>query len=781
MVFKKLILILLCIAILSSYFPKTVLADTDSTPTVNTDILKEFTDNAINNMKFENMYVTDGEGEEKIRTKSENLATFPSTGFTLGSSGVVESNGRLVYYDEASGKTYDLTIQVDVGDESNSETIYYGNKTVKTSENETYLHLKSPEVDDEDPLSAYSGKTVKMTVKMYDDEGKEITTFTQSKEITSSDIEAPRDITKEEGWLEKILGAILAPISTALRILEEVITGLLLSFGDGVLILISSAVGQKVTLDKIIYGNINKVSIDFWGGDQGAIAATMAPAIDGWYKVFFTIAASIYLLLLLVIGLQILFSSTAGGKAKYQVLLKDWLVGVAILCLFPYAMKLMSEANTSIVKTLGESVQSLEDDGKYNVDKEVSIVSALGGNLFVKEWVEGGTYPPNKNQGMIYIRYLAGKQARIPLAIVYLIMVFQLIVILFVYYKRAFMVAFLITIFPLTAVAYTLDKLGNGVTKTRAFSNWLKEFMLNVFMQTFHAVTYTVVIQAGVASFIGNGNWFFLVICTIFLFEGERIIRKIFNMDGGAGTIKDIGTVGMAAYAMAQSALKKPKGKKKSDDDKDDNEEDDESDDEVTSESGSGTPTTPVPGSPLGARGGSSRVTSVRPELSGLSKARQVITEKANTVRDSRARRVFTTAVGMVGGASGAIIGATYHLATGQSEKAFASGLAGWAVGKGMAKTLVATPIKGITNAFAGKRYKKKVMRGDFDKEFKKAGLDIEALETANPDTDWIESKTADMIRKALADQMSAAVRRGEEVGNYKFYKSIDKSKKSEE
>ena len=40
-----------------------------------------------------------------------------------------------------------------------------------------------------------------------------------------------------------------------------------------------------------------------------------------------------------------------------------------------------------------------------------------------------GQAEPDKSDSMMYIRYLAGKQGRIPLAMVYLIMVFQVIVI----------------------------------------------------------------------------------------------------------------------------------------------------------------------------------------------------------------------------------------------------------------------------------------------------------------------------------------------------------------
>ena len=60
------------------------------------------------------------------------------------------------------------------------------------------------------------------------------------------------------------------------------------------------------------------------------------------------------------------------------------------------------------------------------------------------------------------------------------------------------------------------------------------------------------------------------------------------------------------------------------------------------------------------------------------------------------------------------------------------------------------------------------MLRGDYDNAFKKAGVDLST----------VDEETAKLIREALAKQQSAAIRRGETVGNYKLYKTLDEGNK---
>lgn len=298
---------------------------------------------------------------------------------------------------------------------------------------------------------------------------------------------------------------------------------------------------------------------------------------------------------------------------------------------------------------------------------------------------------------------------------------------------------------------------------------------MNVFVQLFHAVTYVIVVDAGVSYFIATSNWFFLVLCISFLFQGEAILRKIFGVTSAAGTVNDLAVSGLAAYGVARNLLNKAKKKDKRPGEGD--EEDEDADDEDEEDNEGSTPSV-GPQTTLGAvqnrqavsAMNTSSQTSSNAPLAPLGAAQQMVNQMAGSVRQGgTGRKIFAHVTNTVGGVMGGVVGATYGLAAGSPQKAVAYGAAGALGGKKMASTLVGSPIRGVTNAYAGQKMKKAIRSGAMDEELKKrAGLDLNSM----------EKETADLIREALARQASAAVRRGEKVGEYKFQKSIYQGKK---
>ena len=285
-------------------------------------------------------------------------------------------------------------------------------------------------------------------------------------------------------------------------------------------------------------------------------------------------------------------------------------------------------------------------------------------------------------------------------------------------------------------------------------------------MQSFHAVTYVTIVMAGLEAFRARGNWFFLVICTTFLFQGERILRKIFNLGSSFGTMKDLGETGLAVWGISKMIGNNLKSKK--DKDSDEKDKDDEDEDEDDEESGESSESESSSQDEEESSSGSSSGSNIRPRFANIGKAQDVVNSEAEKVRESKARKIVRRVTGFTGGVGGAIVLGTFHLAAGSPEKAAASAIAGWHLGKGFANKFVSSPIIGVSNMYAGRKYKKAVLRGEYDKAFKKAGLDLSK----------VDEETAKLIRKALAEQQSAAIRRGETIGNYKLYKTLDEGNK---
>ena len=106
------------------------------------------------------------------------------------------------------------------------------------------------------------------------------------------------------------------------------------------------------------------------------------------------------------------------------------------------------------------------------------------------------------------------------------------------------MIALLIIIFPFTTISYLLDTIKGR--RPEAFRLWCVEFFINVFTQSIHAIIYSIITSVCVNQVVkelkgGTMNWVIIIVAINFLFQGEKIIRKIMGVDGAksAGAIQD--------------------------------------------------------------------------------------------------------------------------------------------------------------------------------------------------------------------------------------------------
>ncbi len=384
----------------------------------------------------------------------------------------------------------------------------------------------------------------------------------------------------DKGFLQIILDYFNDPLGTVADGIETILNGLLLPLGDGVLTLINTSVGEIVTIDRLIFNKVSKVSIDYFNentdvanaGGQRPVKAMMRIVVNSWYSFFRTIAILVYMMLLVVVGIRVMLSSTANKKAQYQEMLVNWVVGVVLLFFFPYVMKYTIELNDGILselhtylypETVGETYPTSGDYSMFDKNKTtLSLAGTWGKDEFVELMLGKSIKAEDvddlvntnviKEDGMMYVRVYAQKLNKLFLTGVYFIQIGQTIVLLFMYYKRAFMLAFLITIFPLVAMTYVLDKVGDK--KAQSFGIWFKEFLVNVIVQIFHAVVYVIITSTGVQTFIdtGGSNWIFMIISVLFLFEGEKILRNIFGVKSAAGTIGDLAATGAMVWGATK-------------------------------------------------------------------------------------------------------------------------------------------------------------------------------------------------------------------------------------
>ena len=348
------------------------------------------------------------------------------------------------------------------------------------------------------------------------------------------------------------------PDKTILEELEAMIADLIFSVASGLHFLVGKALGEIVTIDDIVFNNYEEINISYFKSSASGKSKLiygdgdikgLNGVISEWYSFFMKFTLMGYMIMLVYMGIKILMTSTAEKKADIKILFIDWIIGLVILLLFPYAMKYMIKMNEGIVETIEANkgytpVSATLASENVDLDKKDPLV--VDEEI---QWETGNDY-------MSIIAEVAEQSQKIAISFAFLIMTWQLITLIFHYYKRLFMVGFLIVIFPLVAFSYAIDKIADG--KSQAFNTWLKEYMLNVFVQSFHAVVYvfvcsTVYSAAGMGGSI-NYDYILLIVGVTFLFTGEQIIREIFGQVSSADTM---GSLANTAKSIAKIAVVK--------------------------------------------------------------------------------------------------------------------------------------------------------------------------------------------------------------------------------
>lgn len=356
--------------------------------------------------------------------------------------------------------------------------------------------------------------------------------------------------------------------------MEKLVALLLNGIANGINSIVASVFNRPVTMDDLIFNNYPETQISFFKGDSNTtddsgsgIVAALSGTISTWYSIFRKIAVVVYLILLVYMGVRIMLSSTGEKMAMYKKLFMYWCIGVAILFLYPYVMKYTIELNNTFVKLIENSKSTSlgANDMKATTAQSESVDSLLVIDFDKNPFAEPSSDSPDY---MATISSRANTSKRFALALTYLLLTWQLVTLIVYYYKRVFIVALLIVIFPLVAASFAIDRIADG--KSQAFNKWNKEFFLNTFIQSFHAIVYIFVCGTISATMLNgtNATMDYVLILTgvTFMFTGEDIIKRIFSQ-GDSATAKSLGEMAgdtakvVAAASLAQragSAIMKP-------------------------------------------------------------------------------------------------------------------------------------------------------------------------------------------------------------------------------
>lgn len=233
--------------------------------------------------------------------------------------------------------------------------------------------------------------------------------------------------------------------------------------------------------------------------------STVKKSISGVYYICRFVAMTLGLLVLIYIGIRMALSTVASDKAKYKKMLISWVESIIIMFLMLYIM--------SIIINLGEMITGI----LYNIEQD--LLTSQDNTQY--EIFEKTVRTETRN----YTFSLSGLKVTF-WSIVYWCLLFMEVKFMWTYLKRFLMVGFLMIISPLITITYSIDKAGDG--KAQAFTNWMKEFTLNVLIQPLHAIIYMVFVLT--ANNIAAESPIVAVAFFMAMGTVEKMVKTIFNM-----------------------------------------------------------------------------------------------------------------------------------------------------------------------------------------------------------------------------------------------------------
>lgn len=328
----------------------------------------------------------------------------------------------------------------------------------------------------------------------------------------------------------------------------------------------SSYLGANSTYTYTIY----KYEIDEIEGEAkyASIAYQLRPVISNWYSVLRNISLVALLSVLVYIGIRIIISSTAGDKSKYKQMLLDWIVAICLLFTMQY---IMTFSNLAVEKVTDIFKSAKYDDGYTTLieDEDGKIEQALvdgGYDVSKLKYSEDGKNYIQWKTNLLGVSRLNAQMAKkesssyAGYALIFLVLVIFTIYFIFTYLKRVIYMAFLTLIAPLVALTYPIDKISDG--KAQAFNAWFKEYIFNLLIQPMHLLLYTILVSS--AFELAASNIIYSLVALGFMMPAEKLLRKFF----GFSKAETPGLLGGAAgAAVMMSGLNKllhkpPKGKK---------------------------------------------------------------------------------------------------------------------------------------------------------------------------------------------------------------------------
>ncbi len=272
-------------------------------------------------------------------------------------------------------------------------------------------------------------------------------------------------------------------------------------------------------LSLVVYGNVKEVfsieklltnqyalfDIDFFNkvDDEERYADTINEIRDSvaiWYVSIRNITAIGMVLVLVYVGIRMAISTVADQRAKYKKMFIYWLEALVTLFLLQYFIIVLLNFSKVILNMLS------------------NLMTSIGGSEIEEKLLT------DLVDNMISVK---GAMNTVVCVILCFMMAYYELKFFVMYLMRVLRISFYMIISPLVCLIYPIDKIGDG--RAQAFLNWIREFIMEIFLQCIHLGLYIVFIfSAGeiIATYPVLGVIFLATIS-----NGEKIVRKVLNIE----------------------------------------------------------------------------------------------------------------------------------------------------------------------------------------------------------------------------------------------------------
>lgn len=289
------------------------------------------------------------------------------------------------------------------------------------------------------------------------------------------------------------------------------------------------------------------VSVNFFDVSSNKTINTIRKNVAIWYYAMRNLAIVVSLGILLYVGIRMAISTVAEKEAKYKKMFTDWVVSLALIFVLHYIMIFTIELNNTLVTIIYNAAVSSNVSDSQEAGLITSGANAIFGTEFENaiDTVAANAFDPRFTVGVGNL-------------VVYGVLVGITIIYLFMYIKRMLTVGFLIIISPLITITYSIDKMGDG--KSQALNAWLKEFIYNVLIQTFHCIIYMVFVNTAIQLMAKStlSASILAVLMILFMHQAEEIIKNIFNFNSKSL----VGALGNTALVATGLSFIKKQGDK---------------------------------------------------------------------------------------------------------------------------------------------------------------------------------------------------------------------------